>query len=87
MDTSGELVSVGATTVVERVVRMSLRPPLRFAAIGDWKLWLSRFEMYATLAKIAKESWSEELLSLLENEPYRQSYHQTGDYDVVRDCI
>ncbi|KAL5475209.1 hypothetical protein EMCRGX_G027282 [Ephydatia muelleri] len=64
MDTSGDPVSTGTTTVVERVVRMSLRPPLRFGAKGDWKLWLSRFEMYATQAKIAKDSWSKELLSL-----------------------
>ena len=65
MDTSGDPVSAGTTTVVERVVRMSLRPPPRFGAKGDWKLWLSRFEMYATQAKIAKDSWSKELLSLL----------------------
>eukprot|EP00731_Ephydatia_muelleri_P022232 Em0014g823a len=91
MDTSGEPVSAGTTTVVERVVRMSLRPPPRFGAKGDWKLWLSRFEMYATQAKIAKDSWSKELLSLLEDEPYRMVTHhglaQTGDYDAVCDCI
>ncbi|KAL5517224.1 hypothetical protein EMCRGX_G002728 [Ephydatia muelleri] len=86
MDTSGDPVSAGATTVVERVVRMSLRPPPRFGAKGDWKLWLSRFEMYATRAKIAKDSWSKELQSLLEDEPYRMVTHhelaQTGDYDA-----
>eukprot|EP00731_Ephydatia_muelleri_P027503 Em0019g376a len=91
MDTSGDPVSAGTTTVVERVVRMSLRPPPRFGAKGDWKLWLSRFEMYATQAKIAKDSWSKELLSLLEDEPYRMVTHhglaQTGDYDAVCDCI
>ena len=91
MDTSGDPVSAGTTTVVERVVRMSLRPPPRFGAKGDWKLWLSIFEMYATQAKIAKDSWSKELLSLLEDEPYRMVTHhglaQTGDYDAVCDCI
>ena len=91
MDTSGEPVSAGTTTVVERVVRMSLRPPPRFGTKGDWKLWLSRFEMYATQAKIAKDSWSKELLSLLEDEPYRMVMHhrlaQTGAYDAVCDCI
>ena len=70
---------------------MSLRPPPRFGAKGDWKLWLSRFEMYATQAKIAKDSWSKELLSLLEDEPYRMVTHhglaQTGDYVAVCDCI
>ncbi|KAL5474063.1 hypothetical protein EMCRGX_G028637 [Ephydatia muelleri] len=76
MDTSGDPVSAGATTVVERVVRMSLRQPPRFGAKGDWKLWLSRFEMYATQAKIAKDSWSKEPLSLLEDEPYRMVTHQ-----------
>eukprot|EP00731_Ephydatia_muelleri_P024465 Em0016g736a len=45
MDTSGDPVSAGTTTVVERVVRMSLRPPPPFGAKGDWKLWLSRFEI------------------------------------------
>ena len=99
MDTTGDPVSAGTTTVVERVVRMSLRPPPRFGAKGDWNLWLSRFEMYATQAKIAKDSWSKELLSLLyiyitatlEDEPYRMVTHhglaQTGDYDAVCDCI
>ncbi|KAL5497310.1 hypothetical protein EMCRGX_G013767 [Ephydatia muelleri] len=91
MVTSGDPGSAGTTTVVERVVRMSLRPPPRFGAKGDWKLWLSRFEMYATQAKIAKDSWSKELLSLLEDEPYRMVTHhglaQTGDYDAVCDCI
>ncbi|KAL5497104.1 hypothetical protein EMCRGX_G013509 [Ephydatia muelleri] len=42
-------------------------------------------------AKIAKDSWSKELLSLLEDEPYRMVTHhglaQTGDYDAVCDCI
>ena len=86
-----EIFAWAATTVAERVVRMSLRPPPRFGAKGDWKLWLSRFEMYATQAKIAKDSWSKELLSLLEDEPYRMVTHhglaQTGDYDAVCDCI
>eukprot|EP00731_Ephydatia_muelleri_P008795 Em0004g1133a len=43
------------------------------------------------MAKIAKDSWSKELLSLLEDEPYRMVTHhglaQTGDYDAVCDCI
>ena len=44
--------------------------------------------MYATQAK---DSLSKELLSLLEDEPYRIVTHhglaQTGDYDAVCDCI
>ena len=94
MDTSGGPASGSAGTtnvVVERVVRMALRPPPRFGAKGDWKLWLSRFEMYATQAKIAEDSWTKELLSLLEDEPYRVVTHhglaQTDDYDAVCDCI
>ena len=47
--------------------------------------------MYATQAKIAKDSWTKELLSLLEDEPYRVVTHhelaQMGDYDEVCDCI
>ena len=68
MDTSGGPVSTGATAVVvERVVRMAPRPPTRFGAKGDWKLWLSS-SLYP--AKIAEDSWTKELLSLLEDEPY-----------------
>ena len=92
MDTSGGLApsSAGTTNVVvERVVRMALWLPPRFGAKGDSKLWLSRFEMYATQAKIAEDSWTKELLSLLEDEPYRMVTHhgltQTDDYDAVCD--
>ena len=64
MDTSGGPApgSAGTTNVVvERVVKMALRPPPRFGAKGDWKLWLSRFEMYATQAKIAEDCRTKKL--------------------------
>ena len=86
----------------DRVLRG--QPMLLLKGLSEWHLgclyasalkaignWLSRFEMYATQAKIAKDSWTKELLSLLEDEPYRVVTHhglaQTDDYDAVCDCI
>ena len=47
----GEPASVTDST---RFIRMSLRPPARFAAGADFKLWLTRFEMYVQQAKLPK---------------------------------
>ena len=48
----------GATPVrgsdVTQLVRMSLRPPTRFAAGADFTLWLTRFEMYTQQADIVE---------------------------------
>ena len=41
-----------AVTVEPRLVRMSVRPPPRFAVSGDLDLWLKWFEMYARQAGI-----------------------------------
>ena len=47
--------------------------------------------MYATQANIAEDSWTKELLLLLEDKPYRVVTHhglaQSDDYDAVCDCI
>ena len=85
----------GATPVrgsdVTRLVRMSLRPPTRFAAGADFTLWLTRFEMYIQQADIAAPQRVKELLSLLEDEPFRVvSQHgllETGDYRAVTGCL
>ena len=45
-------VTPAAVTVEPRLVRMSLCPPLRFAAKGDLDLWLKRLEIYARQANI-----------------------------------
>ena len=54
----------------EETVRMSMRPPLRFASGGDFELWLKRFELYANRAVFPREQWTRELVPLLEDEPF-----------------
>ena len=53
------------------LLRMSQRPPPRFSVGTDLTLWLSRIELYVRLAKIPKEQVAGELLSLLDDEPFR----------------
>ena len=47
------------------VVRMSVRPPARYAAGADFTLWCLRFELYVKEARIPEERWTKELLPLL----------------------
>eukprot|EP00731_Ephydatia_muelleri_P003025 Em0001g3025a len=56
MDTSGDPVSAGTATVVERVVRMSLRPPPRFGAV---KFRVHAYDASAMLSSqtIQHEPW------------------------------
>ena len=73
------------------VVRMSVRPPVRYAAGADFNLWSVRFELYVKEANIPEERWTKELLPLLEDEPFR-TVSQLGllgstDYKQVRDCL
>ena len=75
-----------------RFVRMSLRPPARFAAGADFKLSLTRFEMYVRQADIAEDQQRvKELLALLEDEPFRvvsqRGLLETGDYHAVTECL
>ena len=42
-----------------------------FSASGDWELWVSRFELHALQANISEGLWTKELLTLLEDEPFR----------------
>jgi hypothetical protein len=84
-------VTPAAVTVEPRLVRMSLRPPPRFAASGDLDLWLKRFEMYARQAGIPVDQWVKELFPLLEDEPFgvvsRQGLESSTDYEIVCDCL
>ena len=81
-----------ATVVLEpKLVRMSLRPPPRFAAGGDLDLWLTRFRMHARQASIPEDQWVKELLSLLEDEPFRvvsrQGLESSTNYGAVCECL
>ena len=71
--------------------RMSLRPPARFIAGADFKLWLTRFEMYVQQAGISETQRVKELLSLLEDEPFHVvSQHgllEIDDFHVVTECL
>ena len=73
------------------IVRMSVRPPARYAVGADFALWSVRFELYAKEARIPEARWTKELLQLLEDEPFR-TVSQLGlldstDYKQVRDCL
>ena len=70
-------VSTGGA-IQARAVRMSLRPPARFSATSDLALWLKRFVLYTRHAGIPTERWVAELLSLLEDEPFRVVTQQGG---------
>ncbi len=50
---------------------MSARSPAKFSSAGDFNLWIRRFEIYLAEAAIPGEKWARELLSLLEDEPFR----------------
>ena len=71
----------------EATVRMSMRPPSRFAAGGGFELWLKRFELYAKRAAFPKEQWTKELIPLLEDEPFRVvdqlDLTESTNYDAV----
>ena len=73
------------------LLRMSQRPPPRFSVGTDLILWLSRFELYVRLAKIPKEQVTGELLSLLDDEPFRvisqQGLVDSPSYDSVVKCL
>eukprot|EP00731_Ephydatia_muelleri_P009846 Em0005g432a len=79
------------SAAIARVVRMGLRPPPRFPANGDWELWVSRFELYVLQANISEGLWTKELLTLLEDEPFRVVSRQglacSNDYKAVCACL
>ena len=54
------------------VVPVSKRPPGRYSSGMDFTLWLQRFELYHVAeAGIERGKQAKELLSLLEDEPFR----------------
>ncbi|KAL5477031.1 hypothetical protein EMCRGX_G023770 [Ephydatia muelleri] len=72
------------------LLRMSQRPPPRFSAGTDVVLWLSRFELYVRLAKIPEDQVTGELLSLLDDGPFRVVSQQgliNSSYDSVVKCL
>ena len=54
-----------------RIVRVSARPPPKFSAAADFTLWIQRFEIYLSEAEIPAAKRARELLSLLEDGPFR----------------
>ena len=80
-----------AREVPMQLVRMSRRPPPRFAEKTDLPLWLTRFELYVRQAKIPEEQWTCELLPLLEGVPFRivlqQGLATSTDYQAVVRCL
>ena len=70
---------------------MSLRPPSRFSTGTDLVLWLKRFELYEHQSKLPDGQWTWELLSLLEDEPFRlvrqQGLDGSSEYSVVTKCL
>ena len=54
-----------------RIVRVSSRPQLRFSATTDFVLWMKRFTLYTEEALIPQAKLARELISLLEDEPFR----------------
>ena len=84
------LVSEVGSTMDATLLRMSQRPPPRFSAGTDLVLWLSRFELYVRLAKIPQDQVTGELLSLLDDGPFRVVSQQgliNSSYDSVVKCL
>ena len=54
-----------------RVVRVSARPPQKFSATADFSLWIQRFEIYLSEAEIPARKRARELVSLLDDGPFR----------------
>ena len=80
--------SANVDSAYTKVVRYCARPPTKFTAKTDWELWLMRFDAYADEAKIGKGDQGKELLSLLDDEPFRLVYQnglvESKDYRQCR---
>ena len=83
--------SVNVDSAYTKVVRYCARPPTKFTTKTDWELWLIRFEAYADEATIGKGDRGKELLSLLDDEPFRLVYQnglvESKDYSAVCECL
>ena len=73
------------------VIPVSKRPPACYQFGADFALWLRRFQLYMTEAGIDAAKQAQELLSLLEAEPFRVSDQLVlvGESDVqkVKDAL
>ena len=54
-----------------RPIRFSARHPPRYAAGMDFRLWIERVELYMWEVGISEGKKGQELVSLLEDEPFR----------------
>ena len=75
-----------------RPTRFSARPPPRFATGTDFSLWIKRVELYIQEAGLPEEKKGAELVSLLEDEPFRivsqlGLVSETVEYDAVKACL
>ena len=52
-------------------IRVSARPPGKFAPNVDFNLWIQRFELYLEEAEVPAEKRARELISSLEDGPFR----------------
>ena len=77
--------------IMAAVVPVSKRPPARYQSGADFALWLRRFQLYTTEAGIDAAKQAQELLSLLEDEPFRvaDQLGLVGESDVqkVKDAL
>ena len=75
----------------QQVVRMTRRPPPRFSEKTDLPLWLTRFEVFVRQVRIPEDQWTCELVSLLEDAPFRivsqQGLAVSTDYEAVVCCL
>ena len=75
-------------TTTPAIVRASARPPAKYAPSADFRLWIQRFEIYLREADVPTDKKARELVSLLDDEPFR-IISQFGlltsdDYDSIK---
>ena len=68
--------------------RCSARPPAKFSATTDFNLWIQRFQLYLEEAEIPADKRARELVSLLEDGPFRVVCQlglvASSDYEAVK---
>ena len=64
---------------------------MRLSSGADLELWLKRFVLYARQTSIPDAQWRRELISLLENEPFRVVVQlgllESTDYAMVVEIL
>ncbi len=75
-----------------RFVRVSHRPPPRYAVSTDLDLWLKRFELYVRQTGIPENQWAAELLPLLDDESFRVVLQlgltaETTAFSTITECL